>query len=216
MPDLGKSRKTLEKELMKINRKIIVIIDDIDRLTNIQIRDIFQLVKQVTDFPNVIYILVMDRNVVQRVLTAVHEIDDGNEYLEKIIQILLGSSKLSKEKLNNIFLNQLETILKNTSIEVKIDNSYWNNIFTNCISPYINNLRDVNRILNTFQFKYEVLQQETSFDDMIVITTLEVMEPKLYKWIFINKDTVCGGGIKRIIETFNNEKLIIMNYTVMN
>lgn len=189
-PDLDKSRKTLEKELMKINSKIIVIIDDIDRLTNIQIRDIFQLVKQVADFPNVIYILVMDRNVVQSALTAVHEIDDGNEYLEKIIQIPLEIPQLSKEKLNNIFLNRLEAILNNSSIEVKIDNSYWNNIFTNCISPYINNLRDVNRILNTFQFKYGVLQQETSFEDMIAITTLEVIEPKLYKWISINKETV--------------------------
>lgn len=206
-PDLDKSRKTLEKELMKINSKIIVIIDDIDRLTNIQIRDIFQLVKQVADFPNVIYILVMDRNVVQSALTAVHEIDDGNEYLEKIIQIPLEIPQLSKEKLNNIFLNRLEAILNNSSIEVKIDNSYWNNIFTNCISPYINNLRDVNRILNTFQFKYGVLQQETSFEDMIAITTLEVIEPKLYKWISINKETVCGGGIKRIIETFNNKKI---------
>lgn len=206
-PDLDKSRKNLEEELIKINKKIIVIIDDIDRLTNIQIRDIFQLVKQVADFPNVIYILVMDRNVVQSALTAVHEIDDGNEYLEKIIQIPLEIPQLSKEKLNNIFLNQLETILKNTSIEVKIDNSYWNNIFINCISPYINNLRDVNRILNTFQFKYGVLQQETSFEDMIAITTLEVMEPKLYKWISINKDTVCGGGFKRILETFNNKKI---------
>lgn len=202
-PDLDKSRKTLEKELMKINSKIIVIIDDIDRLTNIQIRDIFQLVKQVADFPNVIYILVMDRNVVQSALTAVHEIDDGNEYLEKIIQIPLEIPQLSKEKLNNIFFNQLETILKNTSIEVKIDNSYWNIIFTNCISPYINNLRDVNRILNTFQFKYGVLQQETSFEDMIAIATLEVMEPKLYKWISINKDIVCGGGF----ETYNNKKI---------
>lgn len=202
-PDLDKSRKNLEEELIKINKKIIIIIDDIDRLTNIQIRDIFQLVKQVADFPNVIYILVMDRNVVQSALTAVHEIDDGNEYLEKIIQIPLEIPQLSKEKLNNIFFNQLETILKNTSIEVKIDNSYWNNIFTNCISPYINNLRDVNRILNTFQFKYGVLQQETSFEDMIAITTLEVMEPKLYKWISINKDIVCGGGF----ETYNNKKI---------
>lgn len=206
-PDLDKSRKTLEKELMKIKSKIIVIIDDIDRLTNIQIRDIFQLVKQVADFPNVIYILVMDRNVVQSALTAVHEIDDGNEYLEKIIQIPLEIPQLSKEKLNNIFLNRLEAILNNSSIEVKIDNSYWNNIFTDCISPYINNLRDVNRILNTFQFKYGVLQQETSFEDMIAITTLEVMEPKLYKWISINKDTVCGGGFKRILENFNNKKI---------
>ena len=45
--------------------KSLVVIDDIDRLANAQIRDVFQLVKQVADFPNVIYILAMDRAVVQ-------------------------------------------------------------------------------------------------------------------------------------------------------
>ena len=58
--------------------KIIVVIDDIDRLSNSQIRDIFQLVKQVGDFPNIIYVLIMDRAVVCRALNEVHDIDGKN------------------------------------------------------------------------------------------------------------------------------------------
>lgn len=59
-----------------------------DRLTNIQIRETFQLVNTSSHFPNLIYILSMDREVVARALTEVQNID-GNEYLEKIVQILL-------------------------------------------------------------------------------------------------------------------------------
>lgn len=203
-PDLDKSRETLEKELMKINSKIIVIIDDIDRLTNIQIRDIFQLVKQVADFPNVIYLLVMDRNVVQRALAEVHNLEDGNEYLEKIIQIPLELPVLSKSKLDDIFLKKLEDIIKNTSYKVNIDQMYWNKVFSNCISPYINNLRDINRIMNTFQFRYGILYNEISFEDMVAITTLEVLEPKLYKWIVTNKEVVCRDSMNRVIDSFKN------------
>ena len=58
--NLDESKKKLEKALKESGKKIIVVIDDIDRLTNVQIRDIFQLVKQVADFPNVTYLLVMD------------------------------------------------------------------------------------------------------------------------------------------------------------
>lgn len=203
-PDLDKSRETLEKELMKINSKIIVIIDDIDRLTNIQIRDIFQLVKQVADFPNVIYLLVMDRNVVQRALAEVHNLEDGNEYLEKIIQIPLELPVLSKSKLDDIFLKKLEDIIKNTSYKVNIDQMYWNKVFSNCISPYINNLRDINRIMNTFQFRYGILYNEISFEDMVAITTLEVLEPKLYKWIVTNKEVVCRDSVNRVIDSFKN------------
>ncbi len=84
--DLDSLRKKLEKALLEVDRKIIVLIDDIDRLLNSQIRDIFQLVKQVADLPNIIYILAMDREVVKRALAEIHNAD-GNESLEKIIQI---------------------------------------------------------------------------------------------------------------------------------
>ena len=75
VPDLDKTRENLEQKLIEADKKIIIVIDDIDRLTNSQIRDIFQLVKQVADFPNVIYVLVMDRDVVRSALTEVHNID---------------------------------------------------------------------------------------------------------------------------------------------
>ena len=42
--DLDKTRKILEEALIKADKKIIIVIDDIDRLTNSQIRDVFQLV----------------------------------------------------------------------------------------------------------------------------------------------------------------------------
>ncbi len=81
--DLDETRRKLADALRAVGKKIIVTIDDIDRLTNSQIRDIFQLVKQVGDFPNIIYILAMDRDVVRGALAEVHNFD-GNEYLEKI------------------------------------------------------------------------------------------------------------------------------------
>ena len=52
--NLDKTREKLEKALIEAKKKIIIVIDDIDRLTNSQIRDVFQLVKQVADFPNII------------------------------------------------------------------------------------------------------------------------------------------------------------------
>lgn len=190
--NLDETRKTLEEELIKVNKKIIIVIDDIDRLSNSQIRDVFQLVKQVADFPNVIYVLAMDREVVCSALIEVHNID-GNEYLEKIIQIPFELPELRKSKLHDIFFKKIEDIINDFSTDVVWDQDYWSNVFTNCVEPYIHTLRDVNRLLNIFQFRYEMLHDETSFEDMVGITTIEVLEPKLYKWISNNKDAVCGG-----------------------
>lgn len=204
IPDLDETRKILEDELVKLDKKVIIVIDDIDRLTNSQTRDIFQLVKQVADFPNIIYILVMDREVAQRALIDVHNID-GNEYLDKIIQVPLELPEIRKTKLQDILIIKLHEILKEASYKAKIDGKYWGRILINCISPYINNLRDVNRVLNTFQFRYGILQHETSFEDLIAITTLEVLEPKLYKWICNNKEAVCGTLLHSTLSNFNSK-----------
>ncbi len=190
--DLYSTKIKLEDALIEVNQKIIILIDDIDRLTNSQIRDIFQLVKQVGDLPNITYMLAMDRDVVKRALSEVHNYD-GNEYLEKIIQIPFEIPELRKSKLHDIFFARLNEIIKDISNEVTWDQRYFNKVFNNCIDPYIITLRDVNRVLNTFQFRFSMLHEETSLEDMLGITTLEVMIPELYKWIAENKDSVCGG-----------------------
>lgn len=190
--DLEKTKELLESALVEVNKKIVIIIDDIDRLTNSQIRDVFQLVKQVADFPNIIYILAMDREVVRRALQEVHNVD-GNEYLQKIIQVPFEIPELRKSKLNSIFFSRLDEVVKEISDKIKWDDMYWKDVFQNCIEPYINILRDVNRVINTFQFKYGAMYEETAFEDMIGITTIEVLDPELYKWIGNNKEAVCGG-----------------------
>ena len=189
--DIDKTKENLVSVLGDTNQKIVVIIDDIDRLTNTQIRDIFQLVKQVGNFPNIIYVLSMDREVVCRALESVHNID-GAKYLEKIVQIPFEIPALLKPRLRELFLTKLENTIKAISDNPKIDQSYWSEVFTNCIEPYIKTLRDVNRVINTFQFRYKILYAETAFEDMVALTTIEVLEPQLYQWIGRNKDLLCS------------------------
>lgn len=192
--DLDVTRNHLEEVLSETNQKIIVIIDDIDRLTNSQIRDIFQLVKQVGNFPNIIYVLSMDRNVVCRALEEVHNID-GSEYLEKIVQIPFEIPVLMRPKLQEIFLMKLNNTIKGISDNISWDEDIISQVFNNCIEPYVKTLRDVNRVINTFQFRYGLLYEEISLEDMLALTTIEVLEPQLYQWISNNKDLFCSKSV---------------------
>ncbi len=190
--DLDNRKKALEEALKKVKKKIVIVIDDIDRLTNTQIRDIFQLVKSVGDLPYIIYVLAMDREIVERALTEVHQ-TDGSRYLEKIIQMPVEIPKLSKSELETILESKLDDVRSRLPSEVVWDKEYYQEVFNNCVRPYITTLRDVNRLINIFQFRYGMLYEETSFEDMLGITTLEVFEPKLYRWIYDNKTIVCEG-----------------------
>lgn len=194
-PSLDESKEKLCKALEDFNHKIIVFIDDIDRLTTPQIKDIFQLVKQVGDFPNIIYVLTMDREIVCNALSEYHNID-GDEYLKKIVQVSFEIPEIDKSLLSEILKSRLDKIIyKNDCEEEFENNNYFETVLENCVNPYIKNIRDINRLLNAFQFKYGALWKETSFVDLLAITAIEIFESKLYKWIFNNKDFICSGDI---------------------
>lgn len=198
--NLDSTKKALEKALKEVKKKIVIVIDDIDRLTNTQIRDIFQLVKSVGDLPYIIYILAMDREIVERALTEVHQ-TDGGRYLEKIIQMPVELPKISKAELEKILKSKLDDVRHNLPSEVVWDKEYYQKVLENCVTPYITTLRDVNRLVNIFRFRYGMLQKEVSFEDMLGITTLAVFEPKLYLWIYNNKTIVCKGSYPKSFKT---------------
>lgn len=188
--DDAKDKLTTALENQK--QKIIVIIDDIDRLSNNQIRMIFQLVKQVGGFPNITYILSMDKEVVVRALEDMQKCD-GSEYLEKIVQIPFKVPELDKEKVSQIFLDRLEQIIQSNGNH-EIDMEYWGCVFKGCIEPYIKTIRDVNRVTNAFHVKYTLLSEEVDFSDLVAITTLEIMQPFIFSWILENKSLITGGS----------------------
>ncbi|MBF9314470.1 ATPase [Bifidobacteriaceae bacterium NR002] len=194
-PSLDEAKEKLCKALEDFNHKIIVFIDDIDRLTTPQIKDIFQLVKQVGDFPNIIYVLTMDREIVCNALSEYHNID-GDEYLKKIVQVSFEVPEIDKTTVHEILRDRLNDIVHKSKNEEEFENNkYFETVLEKCVNPYVNNIRDANRLLNAFQFKYGALWKETSFVDLLAITAIEIFEPKLYEWIFNNKDFICSGDI---------------------
>ncbi len=212
-PSLDEAKEKLCEALEDFNHKIIVFIDDIDRLTTPQIKDIFQLVKQVGDFPNIIYVLTMDREIVCNALSEYHNID-GDEYLKKIVQVSFEIPEIDKSLLPEILKSRLNKIVyKNDCEEEFENNNYFETVLENCVNPYIKNIRDINRLINAFQFKYCALWKETSFVDLLAITAIEIFEPKLYEWIIDNAIYVCGPQSyddlrkyeKRTYEYYKNE-----------
>ncbi|MFU0538080.1 P-loop NTPase fold protein [Gardnerella greenwoodii] len=203
-PSLNEAKEKLCEALEDFNHKIIVFIDDIDRLTTPQIKDIFQLVKQVGDFPNIIYVLTMDREIVCNALSE-HDNIDGDEYLKKIVQVSFEVPEIDKSLLPEILKGRLSEIIHKNDCKEKFENNnYFETVLENCVNPYIKNIRDINRLINAFQFKYGALWEETSFVDLLAITAIEIFEPKLYKWIFNNKDFICRGDINSSLRRHYN------------
>lgn len=189
--DILESKTIVIKSLKDANKKILVVIDDIDRLTSEQIRQVFQLVSSVAKFPNTRYLLVFDKDIVVKSLVKVQE-GDGEDYLEKIIQIPIQIPEIQKSKLHKALFDRLNNIMKNNP-DIKLHSDHWQKIFPYCVAPFITSLRDINRLSNSLQFKLTSIASEVDYADMIAITVIEISMPLIYEWIKNNKNLMIGG-----------------------
>ena len=204
--DVSYRKKEVEKALQELDSRILVVIDDIDRLSNEQIRLIFQLVSAVAGLPNITYLLSFDKDIVARALGDVQHCD-GGEYLEKIIQVPFDVPPLDISKLHNILFEKLNTLIElNSGLE--FDKKHWNKVFNSCINPFVETLRDVNRYYNAFSFMYEAVKVEVDFIDMAGVGALRVFAPSIFEWIRENKFSLVGGysGGGYVINELNKRK----------
>lgn len=189
--DVSYRKNEVEQALRELDTRILVVIDDIDRLSNEQIQFIFQLVNAVAGFPNITYLLSFDKDIVARALSDVQHCD-GEEYLEKIIQVPFDVPTLSIKRLHNILFEKLDDLVEVHS-GMEFDSARWSNVFNSCISPFINTLRDINRFCNTLSFMYSTVKEEVDFIDMAGICSLRVFASSIFEWIRENKFSLVGG-----------------------
>ena len=68
--DVPQLKKEVGDALRQANLRLLIIIDDIDRLTAEEIRQVFRVVKALADFPNTVYLLAFDKGVAVQALGA--------------------------------------------------------------------------------------------------------------------------------------------------
>ena len=208
---LDEIKSKIDKTLVDSKIKLVFVIDDIDRLTKDEIRLLFQAIKALGDFSNTIYILLMDKDVVESSLDGIQG-GSGSEYLKKIIQIPLFIPEVSKVKLKYLIHKDVKNIVgENTyNRDVKL----FDDSLRACVLKYISNLRDINRINNLFIFKFSILKEYVNFSDIYILCSLEIFNNKLYHFIENNKKVFFSVGklksnISDISELTEEDKTII-------
>lgn len=190
-PDLVSLKNRIDDLLQSSNSKILVVIDDIDRLAPEEICDLFRTIKATGKFPNVIYLLAFDIDVVVHSLERTF-IDNGHDYLEKIVQVpfaLPMPDKVSLRKLLFLNLNQLISDMDESSF----DTAYWTNIYFGGIDHFIATPRDVIRLINVLRATYPCVKNEVNPVDFFAIESIRVFMPKLYDEIRRHQDLLAGA-----------------------
>lgn len=189
--DLQSKKNCIVNELKNNHLKMIVSIDDIDRLSEKEIIAVFQLVKSLADFPNIVYLLLFDYDVVVNALAKVQH-GDGKAYLEKVVQVPFEIPAPCLDSIHRELFSKLNAILGDIS-ENEWDRESWTELFQYGVKNYVHSIRDVIRFANVFSIKYDLLKEETATVDLLGLTCLQVFEPRVYAKLPYFRDTLCGG-----------------------
>lgn len=181
--------RQLSTALAEQNKRFLVVIDDIDRLTPDEALLVFRLVKSVGQLPNVVYLLAFDGELAERAVKERYP-SEGPHFLEKIIQAAFELPLPARDDLNLAALTQILAICG--QLEDKNRQRRFLNIFYDAVSPYLATPRDVVRISNAMAISWPAVAGEVDVADYAALEVMRLFERPLYNAIRVNKSRVCG------------------------
>ncbi|NJL83518.1 MAG: AAA family ATPase [Chloroflexaceae bacterium] len=177
--DVNELKAEIETGLKEQQKPILVIIDDIDRLAPQETAQLFRVIAAVANFPKLIYLLLLDREVVINGLTQILHIP-GQAYLEKIIQVPLTMPICDRDSLRQLLQENLDFIFAEESAEIKQD---WNQVLRESIAYFLKNPRDIGRLASTLRITYTFVQAQVNPVDFVALEALRLFCLPIYDLI---------------------------------
>ncbi|HRF96339.1 MAG TPA: P-loop NTPase fold protein, partial [Aggregatilineales bacterium] len=191
--DVVAIKKQIADRLRKQKQRILVVIDDIDRLMGEEIRQLFTAIKAIADFPNVIYLLAFDRDIVLNSLgTALGY--PADEYLEKIVEVGFELPLTDHAEMLRLMSEQVDKLIGETPERDLFDVSLFGKVnYLGDVHEFINTPRDVLRIINTISVTFPAVKSMVYPPDFVTIEALRVFVPEAYEVIRRNKLLLTGS-----------------------
>lgn len=183
-------KREIKRELTDRQKKLVIVIDDIDRLNQSEIRQIFRLIRVNADFPNTIYLLAFDRKIVEKNLEEQVGVS-GKDYLNKIVQVNFDVPFAKPSKISTFLFKELDRILsvlpESSQKYFGQDDPYWANVYHSGFKDFFKNIRDVKRFASSLEFNISQMYQgnvmEVNPIDFIAIEAIRVFAPDFYSFM---------------------------------
>ncbi|MDX2538835.1 KAP family P-loop NTPase fold protein [Streptomyces scabiei] len=178
-------REKVEEALKECSVSILVVMDDLDRLTPEELLEVFKMIRLVGRLPNVYYLLSYDEKTLMDVLcrTDLAFADQGRarSYLEKMVQVRLDMPALGDAQRAHLVNSSLSAVLENNTISLPEASltaiaSLWREAF----SARLTTPRAIRRFFAQVDSSYVTVADEVNFVDFLALTFLRTHEPRLY------------------------------------
>lgn len=181
--DISTLKNEIEEILYQTDKKIIVVIDDFDRIQGEEIFNLLKLIGIIANFPNIVNIVAYDKTYICDNLNTYFNSNNAEKYIQKIIPFEFPLPQISNENMQNLFNTEFMEIIKGQDYnETGLKNKY-----SNTIGGYLKNIRDLKQLLVAFEFHYKIFKHQginINITDLLFITTVKTFNYNLWLDIF--------------------------------
>ncbi|WP_262880967.1 KAP family NTPase [Psychrobacter sp. ANT_H59] len=196
MPDINTFKTRTEQLLEKSQKRVLILIDDVDRLDKTEIYALFRLVKLTADFKYTSYVLAFDKDIVASSLQDRYSTSQGNSgeaFLEKIIQVPLHLPYIDKQTLRSFCFQGVDTALELANIQLTDEQAQeFARNFVSAFDSCITTPRKAKLYGNILTFSLPILKGEVNPVDLMLIEGIRAFYPKLYESIRDNEKLFVG------------------------
>jgi len=192
--DFSLNEETLEDVKQKIEsyiadtkKKVLIIIDDIDRLQPKDILHIFKVIRLNAKFKNTIFLLSFDPIVIQNYLNKAFNAD--LEFLEKIVQKPVPLPAIEQRDIDNFLDVHIDRLFKELKIQKNVREKFEKEfvyLYQTQIRKLFKTLRHAKRYLNGLRSTLPSVKNEVNLCDFLILEVIRIFFPRVYYDIWQN------------------------------
>jgi hypothetical protein len=192
--DVETLKGRLDNLIKESKKKLIIFVDDVDRMDRAQVHAVFKLIKACGDFLYTTYVLAFDDRAIAAALGTQYgegDIRAGRDFLEKIVQVPLHVPAASDASLHHFCLAEVDRVLAAAHVELSEDEAQaFVNGFDRGFGRALTTPRMAKRYSNALAFALPLLAREVSTVDLLLVEAMRVSFPTLYEFVKVNSDTM--------------------------
>lgn len=194
-PDVNRHKDAVFEALAALDRPVVVVLDDVDRLPPKDVYEVIRLVRAVGDFPRVRYLLALDAGYVEGALEKVGVAQAAN-FLDKIFLHRFVLPAVFPEELSRELAERLERLAEDAKagqpfllpwrerLQVLLDAG---------LGDLFGTLRDVKVVANRVQLQL-ALCEDVNLAELAALETLAVKAPAVYRQMLRDPDAYTGAA----------------------
>ena len=177
-------KQEISSILEKIDKEIIIIFDDLDRISTKQLKTILSIIDNIISFNRIKIILCYDEKIIEEILKNSKSYDI--KYIDKVVNAKIRIPSIDRYSFKTSVKSAIYNYLKINRIVFNKNNYYLDSII-DIISSDLNNTRDLIRFLNSLTLNLETQKKYQLFlPDFIGMEYIKYSNEKLYKNIYNN------------------------------